>query len=343
LRVNRIIIKGFKSIKELELELGDLTILIGPNSSGKSSILEAFTIIASDKIPLEDTFLMSGEDVSVSLKVSFDSSDVKHLKYRLLKELGIRKEPGGQREIAVHFKLHKENGEVVMKRLPLKDEDELIIDFVRTRIYFVPESRMVGRADLFRVLDSLGGLVIDFGRVGDVKKALSQSTSYEDVRLRIEGSDVVLELYDADVGLWVPFKNVGAGVKALIIPMLALSTANDVVVIDDFDLGMHTSLQVRSVGVLRDALERGVQVIMSTHSPAVFLGALKLHKEGAVRNLKAYLVYKEGHTKVYELPLSPPFALPGEVERALEEVGAKGVFAEDVDLIADIATAKVER
>lgn len=44
-KLNRIQIKGFKSIKELDLELKDINILIGANGSGKSNFLSFFNML----------------------------------------------------------------------------------------------------------------------------------------------------------------------------------------------------------------------------------------------------------------------------------------------------------
>lgn len=44
-KLNRIQIKGFKSIKELDLELKDINILIGANGSGKSNFLSFFEML----------------------------------------------------------------------------------------------------------------------------------------------------------------------------------------------------------------------------------------------------------------------------------------------------------
>ena len=43
--MDRIEIKGYKSIKELDLELAPLNILIGSNGSGKSNFLSFFTLL----------------------------------------------------------------------------------------------------------------------------------------------------------------------------------------------------------------------------------------------------------------------------------------------------------
>ncbi|HUV80620.1 MAG TPA: AAA family ATPase [Candidatus Bathyarchaeia archaeon] len=44
--LSKIKIENFKSIENLELELAPLTIFVGPNSSGKSNVLESIAILA---------------------------------------------------------------------------------------------------------------------------------------------------------------------------------------------------------------------------------------------------------------------------------------------------------
>ncbi len=45
MKLNKIILKGFKSIRELELELRPLNVLIGPNGVGKSNFIGAFKLL----------------------------------------------------------------------------------------------------------------------------------------------------------------------------------------------------------------------------------------------------------------------------------------------------------
>ena len=42
-------IKNFKSITELELDLGQVNVIIGANGAGKSNILEAIAMIAANE------------------------------------------------------------------------------------------------------------------------------------------------------------------------------------------------------------------------------------------------------------------------------------------------------
>src|SRR5262249_59573054 len=44
MRVARLIIENFRSIRHLDLELGNTTVFIGPNNSGKTAILDAIRI-----------------------------------------------------------------------------------------------------------------------------------------------------------------------------------------------------------------------------------------------------------------------------------------------------------
>jgi len=54
--INRLIIKNFRSIKELDIELTNLNAFIGPNSAGKSNILKALNLIAGNTWPTSRSF-----------------------------------------------------------------------------------------------------------------------------------------------------------------------------------------------------------------------------------------------------------------------------------------------
>lgn len=46
-KLNRITIKGFRSIKEATLEIGPLNVLIGANGAGKSNLIAFFKLITN--------------------------------------------------------------------------------------------------------------------------------------------------------------------------------------------------------------------------------------------------------------------------------------------------------
>ena len=44
--ITRVVIKGYKSLKDVDLQLGVLTVVIGPNASGKSNLLDAMGLLS---------------------------------------------------------------------------------------------------------------------------------------------------------------------------------------------------------------------------------------------------------------------------------------------------------
>src|SRR5882724_11641969 len=58
--IRNVRVKNYKSIPDLELELGRVTVLIGANGSGKSNILEAIALAsAAAQTKLDNEFLTS--------------------------------------------------------------------------------------------------------------------------------------------------------------------------------------------------------------------------------------------------------------------------------------------
>ena len=43
--IDKLTIKGFKSLQDVELELGKLNVLIGPNGAGKSNLVSFFEML----------------------------------------------------------------------------------------------------------------------------------------------------------------------------------------------------------------------------------------------------------------------------------------------------------
>ncbi|MCY3833356.1 MAG: AAA family ATPase [Chloroflexi bacterium] len=56
--IDKLIIKGFKSLQDVELELGPLNVLIGPNGGGKSNLTSYFQMLR--RMVEEDLQLWTG-------------------------------------------------------------------------------------------------------------------------------------------------------------------------------------------------------------------------------------------------------------------------------------------
>lgn len=80
--ITDILIDGFKSLKDVSIEIKPLTVLIGLNSSGKSSILQLFRILKQTVLSGSKSLLTNGNLVNLG---SFDD-----VVFKGQKEIGIR-------------------------------------------------------------------------------------------------------------------------------------------------------------------------------------------------------------------------------------------------------------
>src|SRR5690349_6442947 len=95
--LKRIQVKGFKSIREMDLELRPLNILIGANGSGKSNFLSVFTLLSQlarksldfyvPKSGGSDTLLHFGQKTTQSLEIQLSFNDDSEYETKLVPSL----------------------------------------------------------------------------------------------------------------------------------------------------------------------------------------------------------------------------------------------------------------
>jgi len=77
MEIERVRIQNFRSILDLTVELGDLTILIGANGTGKTTVLDALDLFASERTSLShDDFLAMGRKIVITLHIRPGRHDV---------------------------------------------------------------------------------------------------------------------------------------------------------------------------------------------------------------------------------------------------------------------------
>lgn len=87
--INRVRVRNYQSLKNVDIELGRLTIITGDNSKGKSSFKRALQMLVSNEIGCD--YVTRGEKVaSVTAETEWGSVTIergdKHGEYRLLKD-----------------------------------------------------------------------------------------------------------------------------------------------------------------------------------------------------------------------------------------------------------------
>jgi predicted ATPase len=88
--ISHLALKNFKSLKEADLDLRKLNILVGPNNTGKSSVLHALAFLAQNseepKLHLNERYVnlgklrdvsFKGEDIIITFRIKFDEDEGK--------------------------------------------------------------------------------------------------------------------------------------------------------------------------------------------------------------------------------------------------------------------------
>ena len=73
MRIRSVRVKNFRSIRDAELPIGDLTALIGRNGAGKSAFLGALRLFYDQKAPLSEAdFYAEDTDQSIEIEITYD-------------------------------------------------------------------------------------------------------------------------------------------------------------------------------------------------------------------------------------------------------------------------------
>lgn len=126
MRLDRVEISGFRGIRRLSLAFDELTTMIGENTWGKSSLLDALSIsLPADGLPYQFTLEDFHVDYSISQPqtqsiqiilsfVAFDDKEIKAGRYRKLKPLW-RKDQSGQYRIIYRISSERHNYDITTK------------------------------------------------------------------------------------------------------------------------------------------------------------------------------------------------------------------------------------
>lgn len=253
-------IRNFKALREVNVALKPLTVIVGPNASGKSSILQAIALyLRPSKIPKGEARDLlrswnSSEGPTITAVV-----DGVHL------PLDISKLPG-----MPPFTISVER----LERLPW---DPVLLDLEPRKLAAPSIRKSVSLSlpsDGEGLSSLLGALMVEKqGRFDKIVERLrSVVPSVEDVRLR----PVSL---DAGVGYEIVFDMLGArdvpaeaashGTLLTLGVLAALSVHEgpQVVLIDDLEKGLHPKAMSSFLRQLRGLQDSQLQIVATSHSP----------------------------------------------------------------------------
>ncbi len=250
------VIQGFKCLRDVNVNLGPFNVLIGPNDSGKSSFLQSLS------------WLGNQIDYPESFKIRLDTEQKALLMVQkhgapTAFSLGPAQAPSD------HF---------------TRPTGDWMPPFLTSQPILLDPVEITKTAE--RGLGALGPLVASRGRGASAhlaRLALSDRERYEAIQAALRGVtggrikhavvneegngySLAFRLYDGKV---VQAREISQGLL-MYFAFLALIHRDDApstLLIEEPENGLHPLRLHELVGLLRSLTERGIQIIMTTHSP----------------------------------------------------------------------------
>jgi len=318
--IKRLCLENVGQIRKAEIEFGDLTVLVGPQATGKTVFLEFLKLVV-------DTGHIHSELIKHGLDWNNDRD----------KFLGIYLGEGMQRVWSS------------ASTMAIDGSRKELDDFVRRRnrtkknyVFYIPAQRVLtlangwprpfqgfGAQDPFIVRDfseqfrilidrefSRGGsLFPQTNRLKSAYRSLLQEHVFGDFELRIDthGAQRRLVLAKGDAASTIPFMAWSAGQREFVPLLLGLywllpaakisrRDALEWVVIEEAEMGLHPSAISTVLLIVLELMSRGYKVCLSTHSPHVLdvvwgLRTLQQHKCESDRLLDLFGCRKTPQTR----------------------------------------------
>lgn len=312
--INKLHIKQFKCFSNTEIELQNINIFSGANSSGKSSAIQAILIICNNArdnhtSPLNGTWLRTG---------AFDECRNHSMPARDFC-IGIT---SGDQKCEALFKMNDDDSgaDVAIEWLKSSPQLKQHLNIDNKHIYYLPANRIGPEDSYAKNFDNINFLgnraefVIDFLFKNRKKLVLSdliedkkQGETLEDqVNYWLEKLvDARFIITDPGLGntlmLGISHKrgkhvrpyHMGSGVSFLLSVIIVCLSAkkDDLVIIENPEIHLHPKAQSELTGFLCFVANAGVQIIVETHSDHIFNGLRKAVLKRQISSDKASIQF----------------------------------------------------
>lgn len=312
--LRKIVIESIKSIDEEELTFGNLNLLVGMNSAGKSTVIQTILfaiqcISNSYSDPLNGS-LISWGDFS---EVKNYNKHTREFSVNLTSDMG---------EVKIIARQDGDDGtEIIIE----KSSEEVLDDFnYHNRKINYLSSKRIGGQDLYnKNYDNShmfgingefsvhyydlhkGELIADELRVESVNGYTLEAQlnhwlkSILNTEIRTEsipGTDKVKLSYihggNGGAPRLVRPKNIGAGLSYVISILIAALSAKpgDLIIVENPEIQLHPKAQSRIIEFITHISDSGVQFIIESHSDHIFNGVRKSIKNNSINkeNVEVY-------------------------------------------------------
>jgi predicted ATPase len=346
--------KNFLALRDVELTLEPFTVIVGPNASGKSSILEGIRRIIQIYSGYPALFPVGSvqNDTTKFLNTLFRSSQSEEIVFSFL----INKV-----ENEIIFSIRSNSIESRSQTIPVKVKQNIIsIEFSKSEASRAsysenlkpflersgaglaticaymqspkPEKFAWIQESMRQIIPNFRRFIIEPARVNakDWFNVVDELQNLKDITDRKMGSGHQL-IFDFENAKAIPVENVSEGTLFALAVLVAVASSEGetVLLIDDIERGLHPKAVKDLIKVLREiqAITPGLQIVATSHSPYV------LH-ELEPKEVRVATLHPEYGTMVAPLEAYPNFdewrdsMTPGEFWSFVGEDWVKDLFLE---------------
>jgi len=321
--LSRVIIKNFKSIGEraVDLELKPLTILVGPNGGGKSSILEGMLLAWKGKGTNEGRIVAPWLDEWVQVEWLLHKRQRKAVPFVSLLLIGEKLEDlrpcftyvleGGSSQRHWGLLPSKDGSfQEPPTTMPeniwraFRDGSEKIYDSNQNKIFFVSGSR--GRVPVRGhtsqdpegpsspgifgeyLLPYLARILTSNEQESEANFITKWAGKFDVSSLKAgpRGQDLVGTDYvdpDLNVALQLALASTGARQVLAVIAHIFGSKKGSLIMIEEPEISLHPESQVKLVEMFAEAIKDGKQIIITTHSSLLVLSLNRPIRKGVLK------------------------------------------------------------
>ena len=300
MRIDRVYIKNFKSLRDIDIKLSNLTLITGVNSSGKSTFIQALLLLKQNEdkfytrnkraLSINGEYIKLGkkqdilyeeaykENIEIALYNKETSTNVIFNNEDLQINLDIN-----QNEIN-NFNLFADNFQYIMTdraipsiSYPLSDDniDRNLIGFrgEYTAHYLAKNGLEELNIDELKHKNSISNKLLENVSLwlGEISNGIDISAEiYQDLEVKLSYS---YKYGEKETNKYTPI-NIGFGVTYVLPIIVAILKAkpDDLIIIENPESHLHPAGQSKIAELCAIASANGVQIIIETHSDHIFNG-----------------------------------------------------------------------
>lgn len=338
----RIHIHGFKCFQEAEIEFSNFTLLAGKNSTGKSTVIQAILALYQNSTSsLAGKYMNIGTinevknwivgSKKIFLEAAYKYQEKDYLYSKLFEDNEKEKTSGMAFPDGMNIRYLTADRigveDTYQKSLDGKDQIGVRCEYA---FFYLAGHQYEEIQEKEFIYDNTTKLTLG----GQVDYWLERILGYRVSAEEIPGTELIKVVYtNRELGRNIRPKNVGTGVSYIAEIIIAAFSCRkgDVLIIENPEIHLHPSGQGELMEFLIFLAQKGLQVVMETHSDHVFNGLRRCVSSDRIGNDKVRIYFFQQNENKISIPVKICLDEDGHVKNQQE--GLFDQIEKDLDVI----------